>query len=142
MGSDEADLRWRSAMAAAQAGDATAYHELLKEILPVIRRQVNARLAGDPVAEDVVQNVLISIHRARHTYRPERPFGPWMRAIVRNAVIDSFRERRRQVQREVAVEAPELLVDPDSGGEPESAELSPELAKALAQLPAKQRQGR
>ncbi len=76
MGSDEADLRWRSAMAAAQAGDATAYHELLKEILPVIRRQVNARLAGDPVAEDVVQNVLVSIHRARHTYRPERRFGP------------------------------------------------------------------
>ena len=129
-------------MAAAQRGDTETYHKLLEEILPLVSRLVRAKLFDHPSADDVIQNALLSIHRARHTYRPERPFGPWMRTIVRHAVIDAFRDRKRRAAREVAVEAIEGLLDPDSGEEPalERNELSPALQAALSELPDKHRQ--
>ena len=43
-----------------------------------IRRQ---GVPGDRV-DDVVQDVLLTIHRARATYDPSRPFLPWLRAIA------------------------------------------------------------
>ncbi len=137
----DAEARWSAAMAAAQRGDASAYRKLLEELLPVVRRLVRARLYDASMAEDVVQNALLSIHRARHTYRPERPLGPWMRAIVRNATFDALRQQKRRRERELPVEAIDRLVDSASEAATESArELSPELASALAALPEKQRQ--
>lgn len=136
----ESEDVWGSAMAAAQRGDENAYRQLLEELLPVIRRQVRARVADSADAEDIVQNALISIHRGRHTYRPERPFGPWMRTVVRHCVIDSFRQRGRRIRREVPVEAPELFAEPVQPDLPGSGELSGPLARALEELPVKQRQ--
>jgi RNA polymerase sigma-70 factor (ECF subfamily) len=141
---DETDARWRAAMIAAQDGDARAYQALLEELLPVVRRQVSARIRGAG-SEDVVQNALLSVHRARHTYRPERPFGPWLRAIVRNAAIDALREQKRRTDREVAGDAVDWLPDPATGrGELDRTlderQLSPELAAALDSLPENQRE--
>ena len=139
-GSADREARWGAAMAAAQAGDPDAYRILLEELLPYVRRQVRARISAPADAEDVVQNALIAIHRGRHTYRPERPFGPWMRTVVRHCMVDWFRERGRRVQREVAVEDPELFADPSPESEPGSQELAAPLAAALAALPASQRE--
>ena len=85
-------------------------------------------------AEDVVQNALIAIHRGRHTYRPERPFGPWVRTVVRNCVIDWFRERGRRTSRELAVEEPELFSEGTMDAEPGADELAPPLQAALQAL--------
>lgn len=138
-------LRWRRGMAAAQAGDSAAYHRLLEELLPEVRRLVRARLADAAMADDVVQEALLSIHRARHTYRPERPFAPWLRAVVRNASIDALRQQRRRGSREVisdGLDATAAQTDAvgDALARIERAEISPELSAALAALPAKQRQ--
>ena len=129
-------------MAAAQAGDAVAYRKLLEDILPVVRRQVRARLFDPSLAEDVVQNALLNVHRARHTYHPERPFAPWLGAIVRNAVIDSLRERGRRVEREFGVDDfdgfPHASTEPDlDAGD---TRLPGPLVEALESLPAAQRQ--
>jgi len=83
-------------MIAVHAGDAATYEKLLLELPPIIRRQVAGRVALPAEREDIVQNVLISLHRARHTYRSEHPFLPWLRAIVRNASIDWMRARGRR----------------------------------------------
>lgn len=127
-------------MQAAQRGDAAAYEALLEELRVVVQRMVRLRLADREAAEDVVQIVLLSIHRARHTYQPDRPFGPWMRSIVRNAVIDSHRARGRRSSREVGIEAIETLADPNASALPRDDALSPELSGALAALPGKQRE--
>jgi len=141
-GRDEAEQRWSALMAAAQAGDAAGYRQLLEEILPVVRRLVHAKLADHARAEDVVQNVLLSIHRARRTYRPERAFGPWMRAIARNAVIDALRKHGRRAEREVAVDAIEELAvaRAEAPGEGSDGRLSPALESALRKLPEPQRE--
>jgi len=135
----EREARWRAWMAAAQDGDGAAYDCLLQEILPELRRVVRRRLPDEAATEDVVQNALLAIHRSRHTYRPERPFGPWMRAVARNAFLDHVRVRSRQAAREVSLDAaPEPASGPaESLGEDA---LSPALAQALAELPPAQRE--
>ena len=142
----EMEARWGAAMAAAQpagSGDAdarAAYEKMLSELLPVVRRMVRAKLFDPTYVEDVVQNALLSIHRARATYRPERPFGPWLRAVVRNALIDWFRESKRRAEREVLSEVMEELAGAEPSGDLETQEISPVLSDALAALPEKQRQ--
>lgn len=134
------EARWRSWMIAAQRGDAVSYEKLLHELLPYVRRFVRRRLFDAEVAEDVVQTVFLSVHRARHTYRAERPFSPWLHAIARNANADHLRARGRRATRELSLEeagVPEPRVDPVA---PEGDAFSPALAAALAQLSPRQRE--
>ena len=71
--------QWSMWMAAAQSGNSEAYEKLLRAILPSTRAFVVSRMRNHDAAEDVVQNVLLSVHRSRHTYPASRPFGPWLR---------------------------------------------------------------
>ena len=138
---EERERRWRGWMAAAQTGDAAAYEKLLQELLPHLRGFVRRRVSNPNAAEDVVQNVFLSLHRARNSYRSERPFGPWLHAIARHAVIDHARRGSRRVAQEVSLEAegvPEPVAPQPKT--PEGAGLSPELAGALDELPAGQRE--
>jgi RNA polymerase sigma-70 factor (ECF subfamily) len=109
------------------------------DLLPFLRSQVSGRVWDADAAEDVVQNVLLSIHRARHTYRPERRLLPWLRAVARNAVLDHLRDRRRRGARETELLEEELAA---AAEEPPfvRGELSPRVAAALEELPAAQRQ--
>jgi RNA polymerase sigma-70 factor (ECF subfamily) len=125
-------------MAAAQDGDASAYERLLRELAPVLRDFVTRRLAASDGGEDVVQNALLAIHRARHTYRPERPFGPWWRAVARNAVIDALRARVRRRAREIVSDALDDVAAP-AAPEP-TAPPDPALGAALASLSESQRE--
>jgi RNA polymerase sigma-70 factor (ECF subfamily) len=136
----ERESRWRQWMVAAQDGDSAAYEKLLGELLPHVRGFVRRQIFDVSALEDVVQNVFLSMHRARHTYRPERAFSPWLHAIARNAAIDHVRARGRRVRREISL-------DEDGVAEPRAREapagepgLSPELEQALAALPVAQRE--
>jgi len=127
-------------MIAAQAGDAAAYEKLLLELLPYVRRQVARRVFLPADREDIVQNVLISLHRARHTYRSERPFVPWLRAVVRNASIDWMRARGRRSRHEWSGDVESVAEPSYETPLPGEEALSPELEGALASLPASQRE--
>jgi RNA polymerase sigma-70 factor (ECF subfamily) len=100
------DVRFGGLMAAAQAGDADAYLLLLQEIAPRVRqivlRQRGGRASAD--GEDLVQDVLLSVHVARASYDSTRPFLPWLLAIVRNRLVDGARRFGRLAAHEVQVE--------------------------------------
>jgi RNA polymerase sigma-70 factor (ECF subfamily) len=58
--------------------------------------------------DDVVQDTLMTIDRARATYDPARPFLPWLRAITQRRAIDAMRRngrRPREVHDPIAYEA-------------------------------------
>jgi RNA polymerase sigma-70 factor (ECF subfamily) len=136
----ERGARWRAWMASAQRGDRLAYERLLEDLLPFVRAIVRVRIGDDPNGEDVVQDVLLAIHTARHTFQAGRELEPWVRTIARNAVIDSVRRRQRQRARDAGVEAEAL---PDSSHERGSAEAEPlprALERALERLPRVQRE--
>jgi RNA polymerase sigma factor (sigma-70 family) len=97
----DGSLAWSELMARAQAGDKVAYRRLLEDITPYLRSLAarHAMLVGE--VEDVVQDVLLTVHAIRHTYDPGRPFGPWLLAIARRRIVDRLRRRGR-----MAAEAP------------------------------------
>jgi RNA polymerase sigma-70 factor (ECF subfamily) len=136
----ERGKRWRAWMASAQRGDASAYERLLEDLLPFVRGVVRARIGDDPNAEDVVQDVLLAIHTARHTFQVGRELEPWVRTIARNAVIDSLRRRARLRARDAGVEAASLPDDAAARASAEAEPLPRALERALAQLPAVQRE--
>lgn len=88
-------------MNAAIAGDSVAYRKFLESVTPFLRaiagrRSVQLGLSKTE-AEDIVQDVLLIIHLKRQTWDPSRLIGPWVAAIVRNKVIDSFRRRGHRI---------------------------------------------
>jgi RNA polymerase sigma-70 factor (ECF subfamily) len=100
------DERLGGLMRAAQAGDAEAYLVLLREIAPRVRRIVARRRGNGATAdiEDLVQDVLLSVHVARASYDASRPFLPWLLAIARNRLVDGARRYARHAAHEVQVE--------------------------------------
>jgi len=97
-------------MGAAQTGDGAAYAELLWRVAPLLRRLVRRRrswLRAEDV-EDLVQDVLLSLHAVRATYNPARPFMPWLLAITRNRLADGARAYARRAAHEVSLENPEV----------------------------------
>ncbi len=89
------EVRWRAMVIRAQSGDEAVYRLLLIELACVTRAFLLSRFGYFEQLEDVVQESLIALHRARHTYRPNQPFRAWFFAIVHNRCIDSLRKRLR-----------------------------------------------
>ena len=90
------DQQLAQAMRKAQAGDQSAYHQLLVEITPMIRGFLAKRLGGHEDLEDRVQDVLLAIHRASHTFNTERSFLNWMFAIADYKLKDYLRAHYRR----------------------------------------------
>ena len=97
--SREAD--WTTWMRAALAGDTGAYRKFLHAVAPYIRAVARSRCRRLAVleseVEDIVQEVLLTIHLKQGTWDPSRQIGPWVSAITRNKIIDAFRRRGRRI---------------------------------------------
>lgn len=88
--------RWSALMVSAQSGNQQDYQQLLMELSAVIERYLKSRLGHHHFIEDCVQDCLIAIHQARHSYDGRRLFGPWLFAIVRHKAIDTLRHQQAQ----------------------------------------------
>jgi RNA polymerase sigma factor (sigma-70 family) len=101
----EQELDWSLYMASAQGGNKDAYRRLLEDITPYLRSLAARRFQRRGDVEDVVQEVLLTVHAVRHTYDPARPFGPWLVAIANRRIVDGLRRQGRSQAREVPFEA-------------------------------------
>ena len=52
---------------------------------------------GPEACEDIVQEVLLTVHLKRQTWREDSPFRPWLYAVTRHKVIDAFRSRGKRM---------------------------------------------
>jgi RNA polymerase sigma-70 factor (ECF subfamily) len=123
----------------AQHGDEDAYVELLVQLTAAARRYVRAR-AGAPVPwiDDAVQETLVAVHRARHTFDPGRPFAPWFYAIAANRYVDVLRREYRVRRHELGGSPwPEFRMTGVADASPIDVDL---VRKALAALPPRQRE--
>jgi RNA polymerase sigma-70 factor (ECF subfamily) len=136
----DADRRLSDLMRAAQEGDGIAYTALLREAAALLRRYVRSRWRTSDAAdgEDLVQEILMSVHAVRTTYDPQRPFTPWLLAIARNRIADRARQEGRKATRDARAYDVELSLHPtpaDPTAEPDREAL----AKAIDGLPASQK---
>lgn len=125
-------------MRQAQAGDREAYAELLALLTPVTSRFVRSRSGQVPWVDDAVQETLLSVHRARHTWDPSRPFAPWFYAIASHRTVDVYRRERRVTSREEARDQLEASAPMTVADDAPLVDMAIVRA-ALASLPARQR---
>jgi RNA polymerase sigma-70 factor (ECF subfamily) len=78
-------------MTLSQKGDKNAYAALLRETARFLRPYLLKRLYFTFEVDDLLQEVLISIHKARHTYDGNRPYKPWAYAIAHFRLQDHLR---------------------------------------------------
>jgi RNA polymerase sigma-70 factor (ECF subfamily) len=88
-------------MRRAQQGDQRAYDDLLRLLAQEARGFVGRRVGWADWTEGVVQETLLTVHRARNTYDGARPFLPWFYAILNNRLIDALHARTRVSLREI-----------------------------------------
>jgi len=135
----EQEQRWCAWMRAAQGGDAAAYTQLLRDITPFIRSLARRYGGARPVAEDIVQEVLLTVHRVRHTWDPARPFSPWLAAIAARRGIDLLRRSSRVARHEQADElAYETFADPAANNDAGAVRAAAEIEPLLSALPPRQ----
>jgi RNA polymerase sigma factor (sigma-70 family) len=138
----DTERRLAALMRSAQSGDGAAYACLLRELTPLLRHRIQRRLRflRPEDVEDLVQDVLLSLHAVRATYDPRRPFLPWLFGIVRNRMADGARRYARRAVHEVAIEhlpvtfSEEATNRDEEFGDPEA------LAQAIRTLPPGQRE--
>jgi len=129
-------------MIVAQSGDAKIYSEVLQEISILARKIISARVNKKDDIEDIIQEILISVHKSRHTYDGARPFKPWVRAIISFRLNDYFRKYYKTADKEYVDydSVSEQLFEPSSQENVTFNGYDRELInKALANLPEKQR---
>jgi RNA polymerase sigma factor (sigma-70 family) len=119
--------QWGAWMAQAQSGDSRAYRALLEAVEPWLARYFHRRVPPGN-GDDLIQEVMIAIHRKRHTYDPAQRFGPWLAAIARYKWIDWLRAQTRRAE----VDLPADVISPANHGEAVLAAAS--IAQLLAKL--------
>jgi RNA polymerase sigma-70 factor (ECF subfamily) len=113
---------------------------LLKALLPFLRRVVRRAWRNPTDIEDIVQDILLSLHAGRRTYDPDRPFGPWLMAIARNRIADAGRRVARRADHETTSEAiPETVLGRPASAEQDSRDDEQIVRRALAALSPGQR---
>lgn len=78
-------------------GNQNAYQEFLNEISKIFRAVAAKKVASADI-EDVVQEILISVHKARHTYDFNRPLLPWLMSIANFRIIDYLRKHYSEMR--------------------------------------------
>jgi len=139
---DTHEARLAALMRSAQAGDADAYAALMQDLAGRVRRIVRHRrgFLEQADVEDLVQDVLLSVHAVRATYDATRPFIPWLLAIMRHRLADAARRYARYGAREVVVDNLDVTFFSDSTNTMTTTYGDPEaLREAIADLPAGQR---
>lgn len=137
------DEQFKGLMRSAQDGDAGAYAELLGAITPRLRRIVSnqRRFLQRADIEDLVQEVLLSLHAVRGTYDPRRPFMPWLMAITQYRLADAARRYYRNAARQDEIEQLSVtLAEETPDIEAEAHRDQDALKQAIEQLPPRQRE--
>jgi RNA polymerase sigma-70 factor (ECF subfamily) len=123
----------------AQKGDQNSYEKFLFEVSRELASFFRKRVFRREQTEEILQETLMSIHRARHTYEPGRLISPWLFAIARSRLIDFYRRQRAIENHEIpssyddGIEVPRVTPDDDA------AMVGEKLLMALNRLPESQK---
>ena len=124
-------------MRRAQQGDKAAYAKFFTKLAPVLRGFISNRLVIKNDVDDVLQNILLSIHRSGHTYDPSRPIKLWVFAIAKYRLDDYLRDfYKRGGYKQVCID--EMVTDIPVADVTKSDDLDEYLEAALKALPEKQ----
>lgn len=136
-GTLEADM-----MAVATAHDRAAFARLFAFYGPRVKAYLRRLGAEDAAAEDLTQEVMLTLWRRAHQFdRNRAALSTWIYTIARNKRIDALRRERRP---DFDPDDPMLVGELDSGprgdSHAEAEQARREMMQAVEQLPAEQAQ--
>lgn len=126
--------------AVAEQRDLEAFQRLFAFFAPRVKGYLRRLGAGDDVADDLVQEVLLTVWRRADQFDPSKAtLSTWVFTIARNKRIDALRRERRP---DVELDDPSMEPDPAPRGDrvTELQRMSEHVMRAVATLPEEQSQ--
>jgi RNA polymerase sigma-70 factor, ECF subfamily len=135
----EAEARLGLLMVGYQEGQLESFDAIYDVLAGRIRGYLYTLCRDASLADDLLQDTFVQLHRSRRTYEPGRPVTPWVFAIARHVFL---MHRRRTGRRRRFEET--LLAEALRGDRPHDDEAAlidgDEVRRALRQVPADQRE--
>jgi RNA polymerase sigma-70 factor, ECF subfamily len=122
-----------------QGGSLEAFQEIYAQLAAAVRRYLLHLAGGSEIADDLLQETFLQMHRSRAAYNPAYAVRPWLFGLARNVFLMNRRAARRRAEvHESREELPECPVLPEAdklGSRDEIrrciGHLSPDQAEAL-----------
>src|SRR5258707_14243852 len=135
----EGDQELRALMIRYQGGSLEAFQEIYAQLAPGVGRYLSHLAGGSEVADDLLQETFLQMHRSRAAYNPNYAVRPWVFGLARNVFLMNRRAARQWAKvHESREDLPEYPVLPEAdrlGSQDEIrrgiAHLSPDQAEAL-----------
>lgn len=135
----DGDRELRALMIRYQGGSLEAFQEIYAQVAPGVRRYLSHLASGSEIADDLLQETFLQMHRSRAAYNPEYAVRPWVFGLARNVFLMNRRAARRWAKvHESREDLPEFPVLPEAdrlGSQDEIrrciAYLAPDQAEAL-----------
>ena len=132
------EKRLMACMSGYQGGRIEAFDDLYTMVRPKLFRFLIAKCLDRQLAEELLQETFLQIHKSRRTYIPGKPVTPWLFAIAHHVFLSDRRSRVRWTRRVESIED-----HPRDFSEPSRVETDAEIdlvKRALGQLPPEQRE--
>ena len=84
----------RSLIQRVQAGDHEAFEALFQRYVPTVYRQAFKLVGNQAEAEEVVQEVFLTIYEKAQTFRGQSAFSTWLYRVTMNAALTRLRRRK------------------------------------------------
>ena len=111
----EADDQLRALMIRYQGGSLEAFQEIYGQLAAAVGRYLSHLAGGSQIADDLLQETFLQMHRSRAAYNPSYAVRPWVFGLARNVFLMNRRAARRWAAvHESREELPELPVLPEA----------------------------
>src|ERR1041384_1186574 len=118
-----------------QDGSLEAFQEIYAQLAAGVRRYLSHLASGSEIADDLLQETFLQMHRSRAAYNPNYAVKPWVFGLARNVFLMNRRAARNRAK---IYESREDL--PDYPVLPEADRLGSqdEIRRCLSDLPSEQ----
>src|SRR6516162_6005186 len=131
----EGDQELRALMIRYQGGSLEAFQEIYSQLAPGVRRYLLHLAAGSEIADDLLQETFLQMHRSRAAYNPNYAVKPWVFGLARNVFLMNRRAARQWAKiHESREDMPEFPVLPDA----DRLGSRDEIRRCIADLPSDQ----
>ena len=135
----DGDQELRALMIRYQGGSLEAFQEIYAQLAAGVHRYLLHLAGGSEIADDLLQETFLQMHRSRAAYNPTYAIRPWVFGLARNVFLMNRRAARRWAKvHESREDLPEFPVLPEAdrlGSQDEIrrciAYLPPDQAEAL-----------
>ena len=111
----EGDQELRALMIRYQGGSLEAFQELYAQLASGVRRYLSHLTAGSDIADDLLQETFLHVHRSRAAYNPAYAVRPWLFGLARNVFLMNRRAARQWAKiHESREDLPEFPVLPEA----------------------------